>query len=224
MKTLKVVCFIIFTLCAGFALVEIGLTARSTSTSITHLVSDLDETDQKMDVVLDRAAKVEDTANDAAQQEQDFFRKLQPQAFKFFEDAKHLVGTTDISINGGLEHGHTETGLVPSLETTLRATTNLQNSAATNLTDTRKVIDSVILSMQPGIVDANKAFAGAAAAMSSPDVIESMDHFTSATAHIDATTAKVQEGVTHEVNTLMAPVSKAKAIVEFIATVVGRFY
>ena len=119
-----------------------------------------------------------------------------------------LVISTDKSLNSLL---------LPSLS----AAIDDQNAA---LRQTERNVDAAVTVATATLADADRQLANPRIAESVDNVADSSKSLAIATAAGAATLQKVQQGVEYEVNSLMKPVRKAKAVLLFIVTMLGHFF
>lgn len=125
-----------------------------------------------------------------------------------------FISDTNSSMNGSL---------IPSLTSSVReqnaSLLESEKALHANLTDMGKATQQ----LQKTLADADTRITDPAIQKTMDSVAESGAHLASITEHVDKTTAKVEQGVTYEVDQLMKPVKKVKVALEFLATIAGKF-
>jgi hypothetical protein len=119
-----------------------------------------------------------------------------------------LISSTDRSLN---------LSLLPSLSRAI----DDQNEA---LKKSEANIDAVVTVATATIEDADRQIANPRIAESVDNLADSSKSLSIATASGAASMQKVQQGVEYEVNSLMKPVRKAKAVLLFVVTMLGHFF
>ena len=126
-----------------------------------------------------------------------------------------FISKTDESVNSTL---------LPTLSRAI-------DSQNASLLETQSEVQKNLILAQPAILDLAVASHSAANVLSDPDIKVALDNgakstqnLAVATDNFAATTAKVRQGVDYEVNELMKPVKKVKAIFLFLVTVAGHFF
>ena len=94
----------------------------------------------------------------------------------------------------------------------------------TALQGTLKDVSQTAQESQMVLVDADKVIADPALKQSVDNLATASQSVASATEHADKSMAKVEQGVTYEVNELMKPVNKAKAAALILVQFIGKLY
>lgn len=189
MKHFESICLGAVTVGVLFLVVEVGLLARGARADLDRITRDTHTAMLKADDVLGRAETVENTGIDAAHAEIEYFQKTQEQVYRAIVDAKHLIGTTDLNLNGGPGHP----GVLPALARTLDATTTLQTAAVADLATTTRHVNDTIDALRPMIDQGIAATRAASASMADPAIHETFVHLASTSGHADKTAADVQQ-------------------------------
>jgi len=119
-----------------------------------------------------------------------------------------LVTSTDKSLN---------LLLLPSLS----AAINDQNTA---LLTTERNVDVAVTTATATLADADRVVSNPRLPEAVDSLADSSKSLAVATASGAASMQKVQQGVEYEVNSLMKPVRKAKAVLLFVVTLLGHFF
>ena len=119
-----------------------------------------------------------------------------------------LVTSTDKSLN---------LLLLPSLS----AAINDQNAA---LLTTERNVDVAVTTATATLADADRVVSNPRLPEAVDSLADSSKSLAVATASGAASMQKVQQGVEYEVNSLMKPVRKAKAVLLFVVTLLGHFF
>ena len=215
--SIKASCLIAVSVFACIALWQANLTLRSARAGLAELPDTL----QNVNLVAGKASTAIDSLNDTTKAlkgtisavngglgaETQLLQASTKQLGKTEYAFRSLIDHTDKSINQPVE------GLLPRLTDTVR-----------QAADTVYAFKSTVVTANDALLEVKSTVGAADAVISDPAIKQSVDHFADTakntadlTASGAATMAKVQQGVTYEVDQLMKPVKKAKAIALFMA-------
>lgn len=209
MRILKIICLLILTIVGAFFLVEGGLFFRAAATDVPALH------DALVSVRNIESATVATEGQSAGLLDDvdTFVRGWQAQQSSQLQAIQRVADKASVvldSTNTSIEH-------IDGVITEIADVVPIVKQSVVD-------VDTAIKDIQPGIVDLDKAAANAADVLASPDIPVAINHFTNTAANLDATTSKVRDGVTYEVDQLMKPVRKVKAVALFLTSIAGKFF
>ena len=126
-----------------------------------------------------------------------------------------FISRTDESLNSRV---------LPSLTDMLTQQNSALLESQKRLQENLQSIAETTQQAQMVLVDADKVIAGPELKTTLDKVATSSENLASATEHADKSMAKVEQGVTYEVNELMKPVNKAKAAALVLVQLIGKLY
>lgn len=125
----------------NYAKVPLSALVSSANGSLTHLNGVLENADGAISQIRDTATK------EAASYDPKLPGSIPNQVYRLTVDAKHLIGTTDRSINGDNGRGGAIQSVSAGLGAALASTQQLEATAATSLSKTSEAIDPILASL-----------------------------------------------------------------------------
>jgi hypothetical protein len=220
--------------CAGFALIEVGLTMRQSHLAVAQARQDemlIAQQASKLGVHSDEVLTQIEGEQAYVKNRLDFEATLIQETTK---NAKQLIQNTDTNLNGNprpcLKCAPVQ-GALPALASALNSTVALSNAGIRNLDDAGRAIADTSTNLQPSL----KNFADASASLATQTPLLLADTKTStgniatmtangaaASGHVEQITAHAENVAAHYDKEITGPVSKVKAVFGAVVDWGGR--